>query len=50
MSFNKQSTCIGYKAMKELKKDLAKSTFLQSWECHVSLPSLWQKLFQISSN
>ena len=29
-SFNSQSTCISYKAMKELRKDLAKYTALQS--------------------
>ena len=38
-SFNRQSTCISYKEMKELRNDLAKYTVLQSSECHIPLPN-----------
>ena len=42
-SFKRQSTCISYKAMKELRKDLAKHTVLQSSEFHVPQSSHFDK-------
>ena len=43
-SLNRQSICISYKAMKELRKDLAKYTVLQSSECQVPLPVILIKI------
>ena len=50
VSFSRQSTCISYKTIKKLRKDLEKYSLAKFLVSCTSTQSFWQKLFQVCSN